>query len=488
MVQKKLPSINSAHGSETRNIINELIKLFNNMGYTYDEALQKAHDVLSQAQRTNSLNNNTNARLDKIIADSGTSSTEVVDARGTHTVLNSRLVDIEDDVSGKADGSVYRDMQKAKPNSFNVIQGYSGNQIADDVFASNISGGGTAGQENIIGGETNNIGTANSNKKKLGTTTYLSRILGGYDQVVNGITNFSNADHSYIEEPANHTGIFSGAYHKILSGGFSLIAGGIRNVMDGSRSYIGGGSDNSITSDDSVIGGGSSNKVTGNVSTVGGGSGNEANNFYATVGGGQRNKAQGIASAVAGGQDNEAVGSFCNIMGGQRNVATGFYSTIYGGQDNEAAGLNSIASGAASKARFKNESAYGAGMFNVKGDAQRSEIVDKIQTTDATQKSLLALTPGQNCTWGVRGTMTARKIGSDSKSAMWKFEGLIDKPATGQGASIGTIQVTEIAKTSTASYQFECIYQYGALSLKVTGAAGENVNWLGYLEISQLLG
>ena len=95
MVQKKLPLINSSHGSETRNIINELIKLFNGMGYTYDEALQKAHDVLSEAQRTNRLNNNTNSRLDKIIADSGTSSTEVVDARGEYDVLGGRVEDID---------------------------------------------------------------------------------------------------------------------------------------------------------------------------------------------------------------------------------------------------------------------------------------------------------------------------------------------------------------------------------------------------------
>ena len=91
MVQKKLPLINSAHGSETRNIINELIKLFNGMGYTYDEALQKAHDVLNEAKQTNTKNNNTNARLDKFIADSGTSSAEVVDARGKHTVLSNHL-------------------------------------------------------------------------------------------------------------------------------------------------------------------------------------------------------------------------------------------------------------------------------------------------------------------------------------------------------------------------------------------------------------
>lgn len=102
MVQKKLPLINSAHGSETRNIINELIKLFNGMGYTYDEALQKAHDVLDEAQKTNNLNNNTNERLDNLIADSGTSSTEVVDARGSATVLSQRLNSMENQTETKS--------------------------------------------------------------------------------------------------------------------------------------------------------------------------------------------------------------------------------------------------------------------------------------------------------------------------------------------------------------------------------------------------
>ena len=91
MVQKKLPLINSAHGSETRNIINELIKLFNGMGYTYAEALQKANNVLSEAKKTNDMNKAVDKRLDNIIAGSGTSSTEVVDARGEHTVLGGRL-------------------------------------------------------------------------------------------------------------------------------------------------------------------------------------------------------------------------------------------------------------------------------------------------------------------------------------------------------------------------------------------------------------
>lgn len=48
------------------------------------ESLDKANDLLTK-------NEDTNARLDNIIAESGTSSTEVVDARGEFTALNGRL-------------------------------------------------------------------------------------------------------------------------------------------------------------------------------------------------------------------------------------------------------------------------------------------------------------------------------------------------------------------------------------------------------------
>lgn len=95
MVQKKLPLINSSHGSETRNIINELIKLFNGMGYTYDEALNMAKNVLREAKQTNDKNIDTNSRLNKIIGEL-TSDAEVIDARGNHPVLKNRLDDVKE--------------------------------------------------------------------------------------------------------------------------------------------------------------------------------------------------------------------------------------------------------------------------------------------------------------------------------------------------------------------------------------------------------
>lgn len=50
-----------------------------------------AKEALEEAKTLNNENTNTNERLDRIIADSGTSATEVVDARGNYAVLNERL-------------------------------------------------------------------------------------------------------------------------------------------------------------------------------------------------------------------------------------------------------------------------------------------------------------------------------------------------------------------------------------------------------------
>ena len=90
-MQKKLPTINSAHGSETRNIINELIKLFNNMGYSYNESLQKAHDILDEAQQTNDMNKDVQKQINNLILSDGESDAEVIQARGGHPLLKDRL-------------------------------------------------------------------------------------------------------------------------------------------------------------------------------------------------------------------------------------------------------------------------------------------------------------------------------------------------------------------------------------------------------------
>lgn len=84
MVQKNLPLINSAHGSETRNIINELIRTFNRMGYTYEEALKKAEEIHAE-------NISTQKQIDNLILRTGESDAEVINARGEHSILRERF-------------------------------------------------------------------------------------------------------------------------------------------------------------------------------------------------------------------------------------------------------------------------------------------------------------------------------------------------------------------------------------------------------------
>lgn len=69
----------------------------NKMSYLYDNIgevqtlSQKATSALNEAQELKEQSDKTNERLDNIIASSGTSDTEVVDARGTYKVLSERL-------------------------------------------------------------------------------------------------------------------------------------------------------------------------------------------------------------------------------------------------------------------------------------------------------------------------------------------------------------------------------------------------------------
>ena len=136
MVQNKLPLINSAHGSETRNIINELIKLFNGMGYTYNEALSKAHDVLNEAKKTNDMNKDVQTQINNLILSDGESDAEVIQARGTHALLNDRLNELNTFVGDASIlGNNYRSISESlKDRGVNVKDfGAVGDGVADDT-------------------------------------------------------------------------------------------------------------------------------------------------------------------------------------------------------------------------------------------------------------------------------------------------------------------------------------------------------------------
>lgn len=73
---------------------NKMSYLFDNIGEVKGLS-KKANDALNEAQELKEQSDRTNERLDNIIASSGTSSTEIVDARGSYKVLSERLSDYD---------------------------------------------------------------------------------------------------------------------------------------------------------------------------------------------------------------------------------------------------------------------------------------------------------------------------------------------------------------------------------------------------------
>ena len=114
-----IPKINSVHGSETRNIINETIDVVNSFGgvktdlnditsklglLTNDvNAIKKLNvktdSLLKQAEEINNENKSVQSQIDALILESGTSDAEVIQARGGKPLLKDRLNDYDSDIS-----------------------------------------------------------------------------------------------------------------------------------------------------------------------------------------------------------------------------------------------------------------------------------------------------------------------------------------------------------------------------------------------------
>lgn len=78
------------------NIFKRIIDELNSMGYTYEESLQKAQDILEEARQTNDMNKSVQQQINTLIAESGTSDAEVLQARvdadgTTHNTVKDRI-------------------------------------------------------------------------------------------------------------------------------------------------------------------------------------------------------------------------------------------------------------------------------------------------------------------------------------------------------------------------------------------------------------
>ena len=205
----------------------------------------------------------------------------------------------------------------------NVLQGYEGNRVMDNVEGGTISGGGQRSFQNSI---VHNFGVIGGGRGNLA---------GNYSTISGGENNTAAGIRATIGGGGNNTASRNNA---VISGGFG-------NTASQSFATIGGGNVNTANSSYTTISGGAGNLAAGRISTVGGGTRNQAQNAYTTIGGGSFNIATGGTSTISGGTRNKSLGIGSAIGGGAGNLAAGLESTISGGLSNQTTDNYSVVSG-----------------------------------------------------------------------------------------------------------------------------------------------
>jgi hypothetical protein len=293
---------------------------------------------------------------------------------------------------------------RLEPNatSPNLIGGYGGNSVAEDVIAATIGGGGSRGEVNRVTGDYGTVGGGHHN-----TADYVATVGGGgwnnADEFATVGGGFQNTASGYaatvgggFQNTASYTvtavgggedndargawATIGGGYdntangyrstvgggdHNTVSGAWATVGGGLGNTASLTATTVGGGLSNTAGGENATVGGGESNTASGEKATIGGGGGNKASNMYATVGGGFLNKANGAAATVGGGSLNMIVsGNGATIGGGSDNTANGENATVGGGESNDAGGGTATVGGGLSNTAGGEKATVGGGESN----------------------------------------------------------------------------------------------------------------------------
>ena len=218
----------------------------------------------------------------------------------------------------------------------NIVEGFSGNEVADEVDGGTISGGGQVSFPNLV---TLDFGVVAGGK---------GNVAGNYSTVSGGESNSAE-------------------------GIRAVIGGGAKNIASRNSAVVGGGYSNTANQSFSTVGGGKVNTANGSYTTIAGGAGNLATGRISTIGGGTRNQTQSAYATVGGGSFNLAIGGTSTIAGGTQNHAAGIGSFIGGGAGNQVTGLQSVIAGGLSNRVTDNYSVVIGGRQNVAGNGNDEE-------------------------------------------------------------------------------------------------------------------
>lgn len=410
-------------------------------------------------------------------------------------------------------------------DAVNINQGHVANQIASDLGGAVILGGGTSTNNNVAGGDgSGTVGTTTPNASQTGTGAHYS-VVGGYDSVAGGLASIVLGFHNYTAVASSHGTIGGGSFQTILpSSDYGTIGGGTGHTLSGDGGTIAGGANGTVSGDHGGIASGSGNTVSGARSVIGGGISNTVKGVNSGILGGSANLNYGDSAFIVGGTSgqvghltNTTWGTYSNIGGGFQNVvgSTGQaqyatigggrvnsvqtdYGTIPGGRENQVKTRNfGMASGYGAVADKYGQQARASGYFAAAGDAQASDMVARIQTTDATPKVMLldganwkmGMTASGNL-WAFTGIVVAHRTGATGDNAAFKVEGALARDAAAVGRLIGTPAVTLLGAEGTASGWSVAVTTNNSaeLVLTVTGEAAKTIRWVARLAIAEVAG
>jgi len=225
-----------------------------------------------------------------------------------------------------------------------------------------------------------------------------------------------------------------------------------------------------------------------------------SSNNYGLICNGTFNTSTGLHASIINGFGNSTISSYTFVGNGYQNTTTANYSSIINGQNNIASGINScILGGQSAKTTLHGEVAQAAGSFTSAGDAQRSTIVLRAETSSNTSNVILTTDGSASLITSPSNTTSRNFIflpdkttlnfniqisaynDTDTASAVWNFAGGI-KRGVGAGTTSLIQTPTETSWKDTgmnsALASVAADTTNGGLSIRVTGLATKNIRWV----------
>lgn len=283
----------------------------------------------------------------------------------------------------------------------------------------------------------------------------------------------------------NFSGVLCGQ-NNTASAADAVVAGGTDNIASALCTAVCGGQTNTASGPNAAIAGGSNNTASGTNSGIAAGFNNAATNTDAFIGGGEAHTASGVDSAILGGIGNTA--------SGQGAVALGSFNTVSGGVASSVGGQGGLFD------KF-GQIGHASIQFVNTGDAQASELIWRIQTTDATPNIEMFLDGGvavggpyratiaQHTTWIFHIHLIARS--SAGVCAAFETKGAIQNNAGAVSLVAANTQVVVADGTSgtwgvTGNVVVDADNVNKALRIRVTGAAATLIAWVAHARIVEV--